>query len=115
MLLLLLMGLTLAAASAVLVARAALFPRLRGSQTLGRIGSYGFAARHGDEDSPSSATRSAADSVAASGGTGAGLIGGPPGGLSRRELVAAGIYGLAPRKFVGYRVLSTIVAPACWL
>jgi tight adherence protein C len=115
MLLLLLMGLTLAGASAVLVARAALFPRLRGSQTLGRIRSYGFAARQGDEDSRSSATRSALDSVAASVGTVAGRFGGLREASIRRELVAAGIYGLAPRKFVGYRVLSTIVAPACWL
>ena len=64
MVLLLLMGLTLAGASAVLVARAALFPRLRGSQTLSRIGSYGFAARQRNDDSRSSATRSALDSLA---------------------------------------------------
>jgi tight adherence protein C len=115
MVLLLLTGLTLAGASAVLVARAALFPRLRGSQTLSRIGSYGFAARQRNDDSRSSATRSALDSLASTVGTVAGRFGGLREASIRRELVAAGIYGLAPRKFAGYRVLSAIVAPACWL
>jgi tight adherence protein C len=115
MMLLLLMGLTLAGASTVLVARAVLKPRLRGSQTLGRIGSYGFAARQESNDSRSSATRSALDSVAGTVGTAAGRFGGLREASIRRELVAAGIYGLAPRKFAGYRILSAIVAPACWL
>jgi tight adherence protein C len=115
MVLLLLMGLTLIGASAVLVGRAALMPRLRGSQTLGRIGSYGFTARQGNEVLGSSATRTALDSVAAGVGAVAGRFGGLREASIRRELVAAGIYGLAPRKFVGYRVLAAIVAPACWL
>jgi tight adherence protein C len=29
--------------------------------------------------------------------------------------VAAGIYGLAPRKFLGYRILGAIALPAIWL
>jgi tight adherence protein C len=112
---LLLMGLTLVGASAVLMGRAALMPRLRGSQTLGRIRSYGFTARQGEEGSSSSATRGALDTVAAGVGTVAGRFGGFREASIRRELVAAGIYGLAPRKFIGYRTLAAIVAPACWL
>jgi tight adherence protein C len=115
MVLLLLMGLTLTGASAVLVGRAALMPRLRGSQTLGRIGSYGFTARQAEEDAGSSATRSALDSVASGVGTVAGRFGGFREASIRRELVAAGIYTLSPRKFLGYRVLAAIVAPASWL
>jgi tight adherence protein C len=112
---LLLMGLTLVGASAVLMGRAALMPRLRGSQTLGRIRSYGFTSRQGEEGSSSSATRGALDTVAAGVGTVAGRFGGFREASIRRELVAAGIYGLAPRKFLGYRTLAAIIAPACWL
>jgi tight adherence protein C len=112
----LLMGVTLAGASAVLVARAALMPRLRGSQTLSRIGSYGFTARQRkDDDSRSSVTRSALDSLASGAGAMAGRFGHLREAAIRRELVAAGIYGLAPRKFAGYRILCAIGAPAFWL
>jgi tight adherence protein C len=33
----------------------------------------------------------------------------------RRQLSAAGFYRLTPRKFLGYRVLVTLVLPMCWL
>jgi tight adherence protein C len=113
-LLLLLMGLVLAGASASLVARAVVMPRLRASETLGQIGSYGFASKPGDDGGPSAA-RTALDRVATRVGGVAGRFGGFREASLRRSLVAAGIYGLAPRKFLGYRILSAVCAPAAWI
>jgi tight adherence protein C len=104
----------LAGASAALVARAALMPRLRASETLGRIGSYGFASRP-SENGGASAARTALDRLATSVGGVAGRFGGFREASLRRSLVAAGIYGLAPRKFLGYRILSALCAPAAWI
>jgi tight adherence protein C len=114
LLIVLLVGLALAGASAVLIARAAAMPRMRASASLGRIGSYGFtSAQAGDRRGRPA--RSALDSVATLLGGAAGRFGGFREASLRRELVAAGIYGLAPRKFLGYRILCAIVAPVVWL
>jgi tight adherence protein C len=113
-LLLLLMGLVLAGASASLVARAVVMPRLRASGTLGQIGSYGFASKP-DEEGGASAARTALDRVATRVGGIAGRFAGFREASLRRSLVAAGIYGLAPRKFLGYRILSAVCAPAAWI
>ncbi|HET8653570.1 MAG TPA: type II secretion system F family protein [Gaiellaceae bacterium] len=114
MLLLFLVGLSLAGASVVLVARATIMPRLRASQAVGRIASYGFVAPT-QEDAPRSVARNAIDGVAASVGGLAERFGGFREASLRRELVGAGIYNLPPRKFLGYRILSAIVLPALWL
>jgi tight adherence protein C len=115
-LLLFLVGIALSGASAVLVLRAAAMPRLRASETLGRIESYGFTSRQND-GSRASAARSALDGVAASVGTFAGRFGGFREASLRQSLVAAGIYGLAPRKFLGYRILCalTFFVLSIWL
>ncbi|HEU4942389.1 MAG TPA: type II secretion system F family protein [Gaiellaceae bacterium] len=114
MLLLFVMGLVLCGVSVVLVARAAVMPRLRASETLGRIGSYGFTSRQLEEAGPGPA-RTALDGVAASVGGLAGRLAGFREASVRRSLVAAGIYGLAPRKFVGYRILCALAVPTVWL
>lgn len=114
MLLLFVLGLVLCGVSAVLAARAAVMPRLRASETLGRIGSYGFASRPVEEAGPSAA-RTALDGVAATVGGLAGRFTGFREASVRRSLVAAGIYGLAPRKFVGYRILCAVAVPTVWL
>jgi tight adherence protein C len=113
-LLVFLMGLALSGASVVLVARAAIMPRLRSSETLGRIGSYGFTSGKPEEDRPSAA-RTALDGVAASVGGLAGRFAGFREASLRRSLVAAGIYGLSPRKFLGYRVLCAVGVPTTWI
>ena len=114
MLLLLLMGLTLCGASVALVARAAVMPRLRASATLGRIGSYGFSSKQSGESRPSAA-RTALDGIAAGVGGLVGRLGGLREASLRRTLVAAGIYGLAPRKFLGYRILCAVSVPTVWI
>jgi tight adherence protein C len=107
-------GLALSGASVVLVARAAILPRIRASETLERIESYGFTSEQSD-DARLSAVRTALDGVASSVGGFAGRFGGFREASLRRALVSAGIYGLAPRKFLGYRVLCAICVPAAWI
>ena len=114
MFIILVFGLLFAGASGVLMARAAVMPRLRSSESLGRIGSYGFTGNQGD-DQRSRPARSAVDGVATLLGGAAGRFGGFREASLRRELVAAGIYGLAPRKFLGYRVLCAIALPVTWV
>jgi tight adherence protein C len=113
-LLMLVMGLALSGASVVLAARAAILPRIRASETLERIESYGFTSKQ-DDDARPSAARTALDGVASSVGGLAGRFGGFREASIRRALVAAGIYGLAPRKFLGYRVLCAVGVPAAWI
>jgi tight adherence protein C len=108
------MGLTLSGASVALVARAAVMPRLRASQTLGRIGSYGFTSKQADE-SRLSAARTALDGLAAGVGGLFGRFGALREESIRRALVSAGIYGLAPRKFLGYRILCAVSVPVVWV
>jgi len=114
-LLLFLMGLVLCGASVVLVARAVAMPRLRSSETLGRIDSYGFTSNQKEEAAHASAARAALDGLAVSVGGLAGRFAGFREASLRRSLVAAGIYGLAPRKFLGYRILCALGAPAIWI
>jgi tight adherence protein C len=113
-LIILLFGLALAGTSAVLVAKAAVMPRLRASESLGRIVSYGFTSQQ-TEDEGRGPARSVVDGMAALVGGAAGRFGGFREASLRRELVAAGIYGLAPRKFLGYRILCAVSVPATWL
>jgi tight adherence protein C len=113
-LIVLLLGLALAGTSAVLVARAAVMPRLRASESVGRIASYGFASNQARERRQGPA-RNAVDGIASLVGDAAGRFSGFGEASLRRELVAAGIYGLAPRKFLGYRILCALSLPGLWL
>jgi tight adherence protein C len=115
MVLFLFFGVALAGTAAALMARAAVMPRLRASESLGRIGSYGFTSGQAPAKRAARPARSAVDGIAAILGAAAGRFGGVREASLRRELVAAGIYGIAPRKFLGYRILSAIAAPAIWL
>ena len=114
MVIVLFFGLALAGAAGVLMARAAVMPRLRASEALGRIGSYGFISNQAD-DQRARPARSAVDGVATLLGGAAGRFGGFREASLRRELVAAGIYGLAPRKFLGYRIRCAIALPTTWV
>jgi tight adherence protein C len=113
-LVILLFGLALAGSSVVLVARAAVMPRLRAAESVVRIGSYGFASKQA-EDGRQGPARSAVDGMAQLVGGAAGRFGGFREASLRRELVSAGIYGLAPRKFLGYRILCAFSLPVAWL
>lgn len=115
MVLVLVAALALLAVSVTLIGRAFAAPGVRRAETLGRIGSYGFAARRGKE-APGSPVRSALDSVAGMvGGLFARRLGGIREAELRNQLMAAGLYGLAPKKFMGYRILSAFSVPAAWI
>ena len=110
--LLLLVGLLLAGASVALLARAVSMPRVRTTQTLGHIESYGFGAASGD-DNANGALRGSLDDIASFiGGIAARRFSGLREAELRNELMAAGLYATAPRKFLGYRVLATVCVPA---
>jgi tight adherence protein C len=114
---LLLGALALAGVSAALVLRAVALPRMRASETVGQIGSYGYASRQRDK-AASGPVRGILDGVAnAVGGVMAHRLGGLRETELRNELMAAGLYTLAPRKFLGYRILCAVCVPAAviWL
>ena len=107
MIILLLGALVLAGASVALA-----LPRLRASETVGHIEAYGYASRKGD-DAVSGPVRGILDGVAnLVGGLMASRLGGLREAELRNELMAAGLYTLAPRKFLGYRILCAVCVPA---
>ena len=106
-----------AAASVALVARAVAMPRVRTAETMGQIGSYGYTRRGGvEEEADSGAVRGALDDIA---GFVGGLVNSKLGGVKeaelRNELMAAGLYVITPKKFLGYRVLCAVSVPTTWI
>jgi tight adherence protein C len=115
MILILIGGLLMAGAAVTLAARALAMPRARTAETLAQIDGYGYA---GPRAAPSSQgpLTGALDNLANRAGSWvAKRFGSLREAKLRDELMAAGIYGLTPRKFMGYRLLSTISAPTLWL
>jgi tight adherence protein C len=109
-------GVLLMGAGVALLARAAVMPRLRTAETIGQIDAYGFTGSHESEaDEPRRPATDAIDRLAGGLGAMAGRLVGFREAALRRELVAAGLYSLTPRKFLGYRILCAICVPAAWL
>jgi tight adherence protein C len=108
MVLLSLIALLLFGLSLVLVARAALLPRLKTAERLRQLDMYGFdaPARGGGE----TGRRAGLSEIAAAIGrvTARRLRGVHPEQL-RRQLLAAGIYRISPAALIGYRVLGLLV------
>jgi tight adherence protein C len=112
----LLAGLFLAGASVALVARAVAMPRLRSTETLAQIGAYGYAreqAEHADRPRGLWAGLDALASLV--GGVVARRLGGLRESELRSQLMAAGLYTMTPRKFVGYRILALVCTPVAWV
>jgi tight adherence protein C len=94
--------------------------RVRAAETLSEIGDYGFAGdRKATVAEPKSESgRTSLDTIASSIGN---ALGGRLGTLReaelRKRLVAAGLFTVSPRKFVGYQVLATAGLPLllAWL
>lgn len=105
----LIISLLLMGTAVALVARAAAISRTRTAETLGKIDVYGYVHR-GAGEFDRSVLRETLDQLA-------GLVGGVVakrfGNLQesrlRVQLMAAGLYSVAPRKFVGYRLLSAVL------
>ena len=99
----------------VLILRGVSATRVRAAQTLGHIGSYGFTTPKAEERKRGPLT-SVFDSVAGwLGDTLVRQLGRLEEKGLRMMLNGAGLYRISPRKFMGYRLLATVGAPALWL
>jgi tight adherence protein C len=112
MIIFLLLAASLLGFAIALFARAASTQRARTAALLDQIPAYGF--QRPPETEQTSALRTAADSIAGRLGD---LVGARLGREAelRSKLIAAGLYGMTPRKLVGYRVLAAVGVPAVWL
>lgn len=116
MVLVLLIGLLLLATAVGLIARAVSVPRLRTQATLGRITDYGFVGGQAPPEAPGNSIFAPLDDLA----TAVGLLVGRWLGFRRqdeirKELRAAGMYGVEPRRLVGYQVLAGLAMALLWL
>jgi tight adherence protein C len=113
MILLLLLGLFLAAFAVAVTARALTLTRARTSETLDQIGHYGYGAT---AEAPRTAgVRGVLDDIASAvGGFVVGTLGLFNEEELRKQLLRAGMYRLSPRMLMGYQVLCAITFPAFW-
>jgi tight adherence protein C len=113
MLIVLILGLALLGAALVLVARAVGLSRLRAGETLGQINAYGYSIQLKSGPKPAhSPLHTGIDSLA--GRLGAFVtdhFGAGHEAKVRGMLIAAGIYNLPARRFIGYRVLAAVGTP----
>jgi tight adherence protein C len=108
-------GVLLAGASVALAARALAMPRMRAAETLAQIDSYGYSVA-ADHLPPRGPLSSALDNLAFRMGSWlAKRFGSLREAQLREQLMAAGLYGIAPKKFMGYRLLCTFCLPTLWL
>jgi tight adherence protein C len=115
MIVMLLVGLVLTAVATTLIVRAFVMPRVGAVNAVSQIEAYGFQTRTVETEGRPRPLVARLDSLANSVGS---AVARRFGGLGESEvrslLMSAGMYGTHPRKFLGYRVLSTIVTPALW-
>jgi tight adherence protein C len=111
--LLLLIGLAFTGVAVALVARGLANPTgAPVPQPVARIRRYGFTRPRGEQ--AKAAVGGVVDRAAERVGESvAPRLGGAAD--TRRELIAAGIYGLSSRKFLGYRVLAAVGLPLIWI
>jgi tight adherence protein C len=113
MIILLLIGIALAGVAVALLARAVANPELRGPAPVVQIQRYGFTRRSRAERSKAALggiVERAADSVGERFVDRWGNV-----DVIRRQLVAAGMYGVTANKFLGYRILAAIGLPLIWI
>jgi tight adherence protein C len=111
---LLLLGLALAGIAASFGLRAAAMPRIGAGRRLGQIRAYGF----GEEEPPEFEARPGAGMGRLADFLGrvvAGRLGEGDEPRLRAQLMKAGLYGLAPTTFLGWRVLSAAGLAALFL
>jgi tight adherence protein C len=107
-------ALFLAGLSVALALRAGVMPRMRAAETVETIDAYGYSSHRNDDDD-GAGVRGLLDDVAdLVGGIFARRFGGVREAELRNELMAAGLYRMAPRKFLGYRIICTVCVPAAW-
>jgi tight adherence protein C len=108
----LLIGLLLTAASAVLIMRAVAMPRIEAAARLSQIQAYGFATPTGAVVAPSEERRPLLDGLAQAVGR---LLAGRWSAFDEAEirklLTSAGLYTTTPMTFIGYRALAALTLP----
>jgi tight adherence protein C len=114
MIILLIIGLGLTVIAVTLVLRAVNIARVRSAETIETIEAYGFSGRTESVlvKSGRNARTTVDDYVSRLGDLFARHISALSSEQARKDLVAAGLYTLTPRKFIGYRAISTIGVPA---
>jgi tight adherence protein C len=111
MLLVLIGSLVLIGTAFTLLARAVGMSRSRTSQTLAQIDAYGFSVPQMGTTSQNAA-RGLADAFASLVGQAvAARLSGLKEAEIRRELMAAGLYSLTPKRYIGYRMISLVCVP----
>ena len=112
MIIILILGLALTALAVTLILRALNNSRVRSSDVIDGIASYGFTGRNESVLVNSRRARVAVDDyVTRLGAFVARHVDGLESERVRRELVGAGLYSLSPRKFAGYRAISMLGLP----
>jgi tight adherence protein C len=115
MIITLLIGALLAGGAIALVARVVTMSRMRTADTLERIGGYGFAGRSADGSGERPVGTAVGEIAALMGNIVGGWFGKGREAQTRAQLMAAGLYNIPPRKFMGYRVLCAVSMPAVWV
>jgi tight adherence protein C len=112
----LLVGIVLTATCVGLIGRAVALPRLRALGRLSQIDAYGFsAAEDGGAPTPRAVTGALDQLAKGLGSFFAGRMQGLSEADSKRELMAAGMYRMAPATLVGYRVIAAVTFPTTGL
>jgi tight adherence protein C len=106
MIIFLLGGLLLVAMAVTLFLRALTVPRTRAVHALGQITAYGYV---GAPEQDGSDARNALDELAGALGAGVGrYLSSLREDALRKQLLAAGLYKMPPRRFVGYQLLASV-------
>ena len=108
-------GLILLALSTGLFVRAYAMDRMRTAENLATIDAYGYAHHEVAEPRAPAIWRELFDGLAGALGSVVSARFGGGEAAVRRNLMAAGIYNLSPRKFMGYRVLAMVGWTGGWL
>jgi tight adherence protein C len=109
-------SLVLVGTAVALLLRAAALPRIRAATRVSQIDAYGFTGRRSVERARSAPLSTFFDGLAGSvGAVVASRFGAVREAELRRQLMAAGLYTLHPRKFLGYRILCLVCVPAAWV
>ena len=111
-----LLSLVLLGVGVSLLLRAVTDQRMRAAENLETIGAYGFATREHGGVIGSASARALFDDVADLVGrlVTSHLAGGREESL-KKELKAAGLYSMSPRRLLGYQVLCALTFPAAWI
>jgi tight adherence protein C len=110
-----LIGLLLVAGAVALMMRAVAMPRLRAEETITKIGDYGYSPGAGEVEQPSGLFGPFDGFAGVIGATITTKFGTQRAERARKQLIAAGMYNVEPRRLVGYQLLGGGALVAFWL